>query len=1176
MEIDGKHVGVFMWRMVKFSMNSCYKFVQKFPIFSVALLILLVVYLFLPSVFNLLVYTTPFLVCTAVFIRFYLRTKRHATKDEKKDGAAMPSQKSKSSSEDLIIANNEDGDSCIQAQALLHKAVEEKIQEDSIEGKPKETIQIKKKETKASNKKKNPGGRSSSRNVSVGENIAKLGEASSEPDVTKFRCGISETELESSDSEEEGPQERAKKPVEWTEDDQKNLMDLGFSEIERNKRLESLIARRRARKLFKMNTEKCLLDMDVGPPQIAHLLVARSNPFEFPNICDDQMPGSAPSVLLPFRNPFDLPYDPLEEKPDLMTDSFQQEFMTPPPPKEALFCRHESFFLGPSFFPPECMQDFTAGYSIFKRPPEKGLGAHDQQVEQLFQSGGMLRRNLSATDLVTEDEGAANQAEPDSEASTSKVETNAEKMEKKTNEMKTDDDGTGTQMMKKDTLKQNKSETSLNSSSSEDGDTRFTRRITKISLSQRLRPAAFRFPELPSPVLNSCPLPKARSMNERLYDPSSSISPNIRSDDHSFFPNRGNWHTPTNSIASDMQVEVSEIGSPPLTADGSASSDDGKSLTYDGDIEKEVTSGSDEMLGLSPHAPKVEELETALREVNRLHHGDMKRRLSSRKEAHGLRSSPSLPSPTNLQRRKDRPHARSVSSDNANEFNEQRGRRPQEQLMPIEKSASEVDISRSVDDSAPTRNDEEALESKEDMDGGSISSAVENISKLAEESNSESKKYVERKSTGTPESPAEEVNINYNVDGPVVHTNDHMEDLKHVADDEGNSEKPTASVAIQNIPTSVQGQVGTSGRVEEQNSSQVGSQRAIQASSDPITPNAQHEFLDEQTNAPSSSSSSPKSVLPDRLSMDQRLSSDFNQQMSNESSASRIEGNMVRNEVSQAQNLAFNGSGADGSDTSMEASSAVETTTKSSQDVLNDEEAQDPKPTTILHAESDTILVGNDTAGESSNPTGEINMEGSVSVDHADNGASTEQSKPEGEVDSLETPDPEAIKEKEPTEPPGELSGAANAASIDINDPTQDDKLRPSDEKGGASSLHYLTEEDEEDYGMQTDAPSRQSLDGSEPSDVSSKSSEENHNPGSNNSGFEGFVNVIQHLREQLIDVISPSSAAGISEAAKTFHVEGEQDHSTESSRSELDASDNRMGINGGQVTQKTRLSTAS
>ncbi|KAI3440124.1 uncharacterized protein J3R85_003980 [Psidium guajava] len=61
------------------------------------------------------------------------------------------------------------------------------------------------------------------------------------------------------------------------------------------------------------------------------MATTRRNPFDGPddfsyNVGLPPILGSTPSILLPRRNPFDIPYDPNEEKPDLKGDSFQQEF----------------------------------------------------------------------------------------------------------------------------------------------------------------------------------------------------------------------------------------------------------------------------------------------------------------------------------------------------------------------------------------------------------------------------------------------------------------------------------------------------------------------------------------------------------------------------------------------------------------------------------------------------------------------------------------------------------------------------------------------------------------------------------------------------------------------------------------------------------------------------------
>ncbi|KAF8396300.1 hypothetical protein HHK36_017915 [Tetracentron sinense] len=170
--------------------------------------------------------------------------------------------------------------------------------------------------------------------------------------------GSAESE-EVTENEEEEVQVRQEDGTEslvrWTEDDEKNLMDLGTSELERNQRLENLIARRRARKILRMEAEKNLIDLESNdlPFQIAPISTRRRNPFDLPYDSIETMglppiPGSAPSVLLPRRNPFDLPYDPHEEKPNLMGDSFQQEFVTFHQ-KDMHFRRHESFSLGASF-----------------------------------------------------------------------------------------------------------------------------------------------------------------------------------------------------------------------------------------------------------------------------------------------------------------------------------------------------------------------------------------------------------------------------------------------------------------------------------------------------------------------------------------------------------------------------------------------------------------------------------------------------------------------------------------------------------------------------------------------------------------------------------------------------------------------------------------------------------
>ncbi|KAK6137028.1 hypothetical protein DH2020_029227 [Rehmannia glutinosa] len=173
---------------------------------------------------------------------------------------------------------------------------------------------------------------------------------------------VADDDNEDVDDEEDAQgdkEEETKSAITWTEEDQKNLMDLGSSEIERNQRLENLILRRRARKNMSVYPERNLIDLEssVFPFSLAPISTRRQNPFDLPHDSYDNsglppIPGSAPSILLPRQNPFDIPYDSSEEKPDLMGDGFKEEFTTFQSRDQPFFRRHESFNVGPSIFAP--------------------------------------------------------------------------------------------------------------------------------------------------------------------------------------------------------------------------------------------------------------------------------------------------------------------------------------------------------------------------------------------------------------------------------------------------------------------------------------------------------------------------------------------------------------------------------------------------------------------------------------------------------------------------------------------------------------------------------------------------------------------------------------------------------------------------------------------------------
>ncbi|XP_052175440.1 uncharacterized protein LOC127790180 [Diospyros lotus] len=185
-------------------------------------------------------------------------------------------------------------------------------------------------------------------------------ESDSDEDIKSQKEEACEDDSDENDDYEgeEGTQndkeDGTKSSVTWTEDDQKNLMELGTSELERNKRLENLIAKRSMRRMM---TEKNFADKIVGPPfNIPYISTRRINPFDLPHDTDGDtglppIPGSAPSILLKRGNPFDLPCDLSSKKPDPVEESFPPGVM-PLPPKEIFLRRHESFNVRPSPFGP--------------------------------------------------------------------------------------------------------------------------------------------------------------------------------------------------------------------------------------------------------------------------------------------------------------------------------------------------------------------------------------------------------------------------------------------------------------------------------------------------------------------------------------------------------------------------------------------------------------------------------------------------------------------------------------------------------------------------------------------------------------------------------------------------------------------------------------------------------
>ncbi|TYH56283.1 hypothetical protein ES332_D08G006800v1, partial [Gossypium tomentosum] len=361
-----------------------------------------------------------------------------------------------------------------------------------------------------------------------------------------------------------------KKGIEWTKHDRENVMILGTLESERNQRLESLIVKRRARNLFKMAVDKNLMNKDVIlPSHLAPVMTAKSDLLGGTNDPYEeilQMPGSAPSIWVPKDNPFDLPYDPHEEKPNLAGDSFHQEFMTVNQ-KEMLFCRHESFCRRTWLTQDSNDAHFNHYYSTQRSLVEDPT---DPRFKWQSDKGGDHHHNFSSTvsdvDIVELDES-------NHENATNSLEGKHEMIREiamgSPHDVK----------MEMDSININDS---CYTSSSED---------TELVLDQTSKSPEICRDQMQKSLHLLVP-PKGKTLHTLPYDFNPSPAERPRPEFNLFYGTY-NRHRPTStcSVASDLQVEVSEVGSPPLTTTGS--SIDGESVTYDdSDVDGDIRSDS--------------------------------------------------------------------------------------------------------------------------------------------------------------------------------------------------------------------------------------------------------------------------------------------------------------------------------------------------------------------------------------------------------------------------------------------------------------------------------------------------------------------------------------------------------------------------------------------------------
>ncbi|CAD5189340.1 unnamed protein product [Musa acuminata subsp. malaccensis] len=191
--------------------------------------------------------------------------------------------------------------------------------------------------------------------------------------------------------------------VKWTEDDQKNVMDLGSSELERNRRLESLIAKRRARKNLAFLMERNLIDLDASDSflsrddlsrfrvQVPPISAPRRNPFDIPYDSEETMdllpiPGSAPSSLLPRRNPFDIFYDEQEQNSSLTGETWGHQDFVSAPHREVLYRRNETFSLGTRELQQERPHSRLKSYFVAENMDSEGSSTFHRQFSDKSES----------------------------------------------------------------------------------------------------------------------------------------------------------------------------------------------------------------------------------------------------------------------------------------------------------------------------------------------------------------------------------------------------------------------------------------------------------------------------------------------------------------------------------------------------------------------------------------------------------------------------------------------------------------------------------------------------------------------------------------------------------------------------------------------------------------------
>ncbi|CAH8386377.1 unnamed protein product [Eruca vesicaria subsp. sativa] len=547
MGIDVKETGATIWKVLGFSMNTSIKFMRNHPVFSGVTIFLLAIYVILPSLFFFLIYSSPVLACGVVYARekmgLSFPSSGPKSCEREKDGVRRSHLKQQRSVRRNARMQVEEWDSQT-SEEEKDKVILTSLYNDLLGRTPHFEESPKAIETEV-----------------VEDNEKSLGEEESR---------MSSQDLCYLDVQE--PMVCKREIKEERREEMSNANEHGVSEIDRDKRLESLIARRKTRRLFKLALDQHnkLQAEETSSPKHnnnnLHVNVPRKNnnnsfekrgsyyPSDDSTVMGLQVPSSAPSVMSKARNPFDIPYDPQEERPILSGGSFDQEFSFFDH-KDMFFSRHESFrhfdLLSPEHA--QCMNSPPSNSDI--TTTRKPLDLENEQLDHNEQ------------DTIEDDNKCVEGGE---------LEVNNET--DSNNEEEDDDDD--------DSSCSEESESELN-------------RFNKAELREAISHTMDNHPLfLVNQARNGIPSPLPRGLAPQKLDDNNML----------YARRRENSHSRTFSMASDMQVEVSEIGSPPTTVDWLDEwSNDGESYIYDTDIDREVIRGEESSKRVSSQFETKEE-----------------------------------------------------------------------------------------------------------------------------------------------------------------------------------------------------------------------------------------------------------------------------------------------------------------------------------------------------------------------------------------------------------------------------------------------------------------------------------------------------------------------------------------------------------------------------------------